>query len=342
MTLKADLQAAAQVEQLQTANARLLRQLADAKAKRDELVGAVYQAARDAALSLKLPPVKPPKADVRRLSPETAVATLADWQLAKKTPSYNTDVCEQRIEVYGDRVLKLAAIQRADHPVNSLRVYMLGDLVEGELIFPGQAHRIDASLFRQVMVDGPRILGHFIRRMAAHFAQVHVEGVIGNHGSLGGRARKDYHPESNADAMLYEATRLALGRQPNVTWGPTSVPGERRWYAIDKIGPAAAFFLWHGDQVKGGFAGYPWYGFAKKLLRWQATLPEWFNYSVSGHFHTAVSFPVGRVEHYGAGSTESDNTWVQEEIGEQSRPTQWLLFVEPSRVGVTAEYRVRL
>ena len=302
----------------------------------------MYQAARDAALSLKLPPVKPPKADVRRLSPETAVATLADWQLAKKTPSYNTDVCEQRIEVYGDRVLKLAAIQRADHPVNSLRVYMLGDLVEGELIFPGQAHRIDASLFRQVMVDGPRILGHFIRRMAAHFAQVHVEGVIGNHGSLGGRARKDYHPESNADAMLYEATRLALGRQPNVTWGPTSVPGERRWYAIDKIGPAAAFFLWHGDQVKGGFAGYPWYGFAKKLLRWQATLPEWFNYSVSGHFHTAVSFPVGRVEHYGAGSTESDNTWVQEEIGEQSRPTQWLLFVEPSRVGVTAEYRVRL
>src|SRR5262245_9286373 len=83
---------------------------------------------------------------------------LSDWHLAKRTASYNSDVCEQRIEAYADKVLRLTALQRSDHPVKHLRAYLLGDLLEDELIFPGQAHLIDASLYRQVMVDGPRIL----------------------------------------------------------------------------------------------------------------------------------------------------------------------------------------
>lgn len=330
-----------QVEHLRAANARLSRLLQQEKASKAELVGAVYRAAADAATGLVLPPVVKPPADRRRSKPEVAVAVLSDWQLAKITPSYSSEVCEQRIERYADKVESLVGIQRHDHPVRELRVYLLGDLVEGELIFPGQSHLIDASLFSQVLADGPRILGNFLRRMLTTFDRVHVVGVIGNHGALGGRSRRDYHPETNADAMMYEVTRIALKDETRLTWAPNVSPGERHWYAVDYIGEHG-FLLFHGDQVKGGFAGFPWYGFGKKVMGWRmGAIAEPFDYALAGHFHTPTRMHIGNVTLWVNGSTESHNTYAAEQLAAQGTPSQWLLFCEPGR-GVTAEYEVHL
>lgn len=324
-------------DQLRKALDKALRDLDDSKRRKAELVDAVYRAARDAATALQYVTVKPPPKTKATKEVETAVVVLGDWQLAKVTPSYSSDVCATRIKTLADKVRTLTEIQRADHPVKDCRVYLIGDLVEGELIFPGQAHRTDASLFRQVMLGGPRILGGFLREMLTIFEQVHVVGVIGNHGSLGGRARKDYHPESNADAMMYEATRLNLETEQRLTWGPNFIEGERNWYAVDVV-QGKRIFIFHGDQVKGGFAGFPWYGFGKKLLGWDRLYD--FEYAISGHFHTPVRGFYSGIVHWGNGSTESDNTYAAENLAAAGDPCQWLLFM--AERGVSAEYLVRL
>ncbi len=341
-------------EDTKQALGRALRQLAKAKASKDELVEAVYQAAKDATSTLSFAPVTGKKVPVRgpktantaiyggkrhTHAGETAVVLLSDWQLAKVTPTYSSAICEKRIEALAQKVIDLAEIQRKDHPVKEVRVYLLGDLVEGELIFPGQAHLIDASLYAQVLSDGPRILGNLLRRLASAFDGVRVVGVIGNHGSLGGRARKDYHPESNADAMMYEVTRLALEGEKRITWAPNFTAGERHWHALDTIG-AKTFFLFHGDQIKGGFAGFPWYAFGRKLQGWKALYD--FDYAVSGHFHTPVKgYYTGGITHWGNGTTESDNTYAAENLAAGGHPSQQLLFVHPKQ-GVSAEYEIRL
>ena len=335
---------AAQVADLKAALARALRQLDESKDRTADLVAAAYQGARDAAAASIIPAVPAP---IRRQhpqtsnTPETAICVLADWQLGKKTPSYSTAVCEERIQEYAQKVLRLTEIQRSHHPVNEARVYLLGDLVEGELIFPGQSHRIDGSLFRQVITDGPRILAGLLRTLATSFEKVHVVGVIGNHGRLGGRESGDYHPETNADAMMYEVTRGRLELETRITWAPNVTPGERNWYAVDKVGDKA-FMLFHGDQVKGGAMGYPWYGFGKKLNGWRnGGIPEPFDYALSGHFHTPVRGLYGKIRHWGSGSTESDNTYAQEFFAASGTPSQWLLFAHPKH-GVTAEFEVHL
>lgn len=637
-----------ELEALKEERDKALR-LADKYRKRQAAMAeAAYQAVSDAMQDLRLPPVKPPKKDARKRASEVAVAVLSDWQLAKTTPSYDTAVCERRVKEYAEKVKELTNIQRADHPVSELRVYLLGDLVEGELIFPGQAHRIDSSLYRQVVVDGPRILGSFLRDMLAEFASVRVEGCIGNHGcgqesmravtpeglkrwdelfegdlvmsaddsgnrtwepvqevvafhhsgpmvrlrnargpnlgltmdhrvvgrdsktkrwverradnlramevlsaaknsepdadisdvsirlaawcftdshrnkrgewsfyqrasaaprldkllleagiqhrrytrervspfggesepsvewhlrrqesdmlsaivphrdrlpawcwelsenqvrvllqewvdtdgtlpngaswaiycsktrlredlmrlcamnglrasaseyrpghwrlnisdtmvtninpkknvstenydgvvwcvrvpsgrffvedngricltgnSIGGRSRRDMHPETNADAMMYEVVKGMFADEKRLTWGPNMDSGERKWYFLDRIG-TKKFFGFHGDQIKGGFAGWPWYGFGKKLLGWRDKFG--FDYSLSGHFHTPVRFLAGGGTHWGNGSTESDNTYALEMLAAQGNPSQWLLFTHPKK-GITAEYEVHL
>lgn len=330
------------VSELKRENARLLRSLDKAKVRTKDMVDAVYRAAKDAADQVEYEPVSPPKKDQRKKEPETAVLLVSDWQLGKRTPSYSSEVCARRVALYADRVRRLVGIQRAERPIRKVVVCLLGDMVEGELIFPGQEHRIDASLFRQVMLDGPEILGTLLRDMLAYFESVEVHDVIGNHGALGGPGRKHYHPESNADAMLYEATRKMLAGEKRLTWEANYRPGERAWYRMVTIGQHN-YFLFHGDQMRGGgFAGLPYYGFDRAVNAWGGgVIPVQFKHAFCGHWHKLASIPINKRILWINGSTESDNEWLREELKSQSDPGQWLLFAHDRR-GITIEHRVWL
>ena len=87
-----------QLAELRAANLALLRRIEAERVTKQELVDAVYRAALTAAQAFTLPAVPPPVKDGRKDKvPETAVAILADWQLGKRTATYNSDVCAQRI-----------------------------------------------------------------------------------------------------------------------------------------------------------------------------------------------------------------------------------------------------
>lgn len=341
--IAAELESEKRYEELRKAHERVLRQLDKSKSSKEEYTQAVYQAVMDAIPGLNIPKVPPPPKAKKKATQtaEYAVAVLSDWQLAKITPSYNTQVCEERIELYGDKVIELAGIQRAHHPVDELRVWLIGDIVEGELIFPGQQYLIDASLYSQVTVDGPRILTNFLRKMLTEFQKIHVTAVIGNHGALGGRSRRDYNPESNADRMLYRIVQQLLAQETRITWDIPDGQHDRNWYAVDQVG-SKSVLLFHGDQIRGGFAGYPWYGFGKKVMGWGVgAIPEHFDYAVCGHWHQPTSFVLNTKMVYCNGSTESHNTYAMEQLAAVGEPCQWLLFMHPEN-GITAEYRVWL
>ncbi len=317
---------------------RLQGRLSKAEATREEMVAAVYQAAKDAASGMVIPPIpvltKPSKTSQ---DPEIAVAMLADWQLGKRTPSYDSEVCKDRVRRYAAKVVRLIDLQRAHHPVDEARVYLLGDLIEGEEIFPGQAHRIDSSLYTQVF-DAAQLIAEVVRTIAASVDRVKVVGVIGNHGSMGGPVRRSYHPESNLDAMSYNIARMLVD-DPRIEWPETFVAGERAWYGTDEV-LGHRWFLFHGDQIKGGAFGVPWYGFSKKLLGWSTSVAP-FRFAASGHWHQSVRWQVNDIIHWGAGSTESGNTYAQEYLASGGQePSQPLVFMNAS--GVTAEYQVRV
>lgn len=333
-----DIRALAQ-DDTKAALRRALRALDKAKAKREDLVAAVYRAARDAAEAapdLHRPPVLHRRGKEGRNSKdaEVAICLLADWQLGKVTPSYDSDIAAERIRRYGEKVVRLIEYQRSHHPVTEARIYLLGDLVEGELIFPGQAHRIDASLYRQVF-DGAALLADLVRLIASSVDRVKVLGVIGNHGAIGGPVRREMHPETNADAMLYNIARLSC---PGVDWEETFVQNERAWVAFDEV-LGKRWLLAHMDQVKGGFAGMPWYGFAKALQGWYTALGP-FDYAAGGHWHQDVKFPVNAMTYFGAGSTESANTFAQEYLKSGGQAASQRLVFQSAR-GITADYTVR-
>lgn len=314
------------------------------------LESAIVRAAKASFATINPPPVPAPKKDSRRKDEEVAVVLAADWQLGKVTPDYDSEVCEQRIRRFADKVIGLADIQRSDHPVKQCRLWLLGDIVEGETIFPGQTFHIDSPLIDQIITNGARITRDLIHRLLEAFETVHVVGVIGNHGRIGGLKSSPYHPATNADRMLYMVVRewFDASGEKRVTWQiPQEHRGDRGWYAVDTIGNYSSLLV-HGDQVRGGasYGGLPYYGFHKAAMAWRdmsisGEMPA-FRDVAMGHWHRNTKVPIGSMDLRIAGSPESNNPWSIETLKVTAPPSQHLMFVHPGRGMVTAEYRVHL
>ena len=235
-------------------------------------------------------------------------------------------------------MLEIVEVQRADHPIDNLHVWMLGDIVEGEEIFPGQSHLIDSGIYRQVGVNGPEILSKFFATALENFDQVNVTAVIGNHGSVGGRNRKMYDPESNMDRLLYKITSLIFKNNQRINFNIPDGRGERHWYAVDKIGDYSTLLI-HGDQMPSPNSITPYY---RKVMGWKdGAIPEEFQDVFMGHYHQQAKMTLGSSTLRISGSPESYNTYAQEYFHSMSRPCQHLMFVHPEH-GVTSEYSIWL
>lgn len=274
---------------------------------------------------------------------EVAVCMVSDQQLGKKTQTYDAEVCRARMQQYADTILKIATIQNKDHPVKKIHVQMLGDVCEGEGIFPTQSHEISAGIYRQLCVDAAQIIPEFLLTLLSWFEEVVVTGVIGNHGDL--RLRMGTaDPESNVDRMVYRMVAnmfdFAGGEVADrIRFDIPEGRGERNWYAVDTIFDTK-FLLMHGDQIRGGITGF-WPSAQRKGMGWIDSIPEEWTDLHFGHHHTPTMLTLGRRRARCNGSTESNNVYAQEVLAAIGKPTQWLGFVHPEK-GVTGEYWVRL
>ena len=86
------------VKELRQAMLRLQKQLKQSKERNEDLVFATRQAAYDAMLTFgKITPVPEVKFDKRKTKSEVALWHMTDWQGAKRTVSYNSEIMRDRV-----------------------------------------------------------------------------------------------------------------------------------------------------------------------------------------------------------------------------------------------------
>lgn len=306
-----------------------------AKAKTDDLVRAVFQAAYDASLALgPLGTVPPPAWKSGKGKAEVALLHATDWQYGKRTDSYNREKCEQRVALLGDKVDILTAIQRAEHPVDEIHVLFGGDMLEGLNIFPGQAYEVDGTLYEQLF-GVAKLEGELIRRLLSIFKEVNVWQEEGNHGRIGRRG--EWPRADNTDLMAYEITRQRFLDEKRVRWHP-----RKTWHQIVTIYDYKALLI-HGDEIKSFGGLLPAYGLTRKGNAWASGVTDPFRDVYFGHYHTHMELPLangGRM--FGTGSTESDNAYAAEFVAAKGTPSQRLHYIDPRRGRVSNEYKIYL
>lgn len=332
------LQVEQQLEELKAAHQRALRALAKRDANREELVAAVYQAAKDAALGVTIPPVPAPKPSAKKAEAEQLVVLLGDWQLGKVSADYDIDVAKRRIDLLAKKVARLIELHGA--PVSEIGVALLGDFVESDgNIFPSQAYEVEKGGLYVQIFEGAGMLAQFVRAMAALAPKVKVRGAIGNHGRLGRFG--DHSNESNADAILYRIAKEHVKTEKRIDWRESLTMGGRHWYDTLELNGGKKMMLVHGDQFRGGAFGLPYYAIAKRSQGWNLSV-EPFDFLAYGHWHTPARLVLSDGAHtaWGNASIESSNRYAQEWLAASGTPAQWALFF--GKEGPTAEYLVRL
>ena len=321
------------IDQLRDALKRAYAQNLKLKHRTGELVSAVYQAAKDAAASTPKVKVKAPAKDTRKGQAEVALVHCTDWQLGKRTVSYGSETCAQRIERFIDKTIRITEIQRKHHPVKECVVLFGGDMVEGAQIFPGQSYEVDATLYQQLF-EASRIMSQVVTTLAANFETVRVVCEYGNHGRLG---RYGEMPKGdNVDRMAYEITRQQVGHLTN-SWQSTDA-----WYQIFNVGNYRGLLV-HGDEIKSFGGNTPAFGILRKVNAWAGGVIEDFNDCYMGHWHTPMSLTMsngGRI--FVTGSPESHNEYAREFVAATGIPSQRLHFIDPAKGRVAAEYVVWL
>jgi hypothetical protein len=325
------------VRELRSVIFRLQKQLLKAKTKTDDLVEATHQAAYDAMLTYG--PVKnvtPPPVDKRKARVEVALWHMTDWQGAKRTTSYDSQVMNRRVLQFAERAVRITEIQRADHPVKECVILFGGDMVEGLFNFPTQAFEIDATLFEQY-VTVSRLCVDVVRYALAHYERVTVVPEWGNHGRIG--SKRDNVPRSdNFDRMCYELARQLLQGEKRLTW--QECPED--WQKVE-IGNYRAVLI-HGDEIgRNGYASPA--AIVQHMNRWRSgALPWEFRDVYVGHYHTHAEWPManGHGAVYQTGSTESDNRYAGVMLAASATPSQRLHFIDPEKGRVTAGYKVWL
>lgn len=334
---KLDKEADPEIAELRKALQRTQKQLQQARQRTDELVEATIQASYDAVLAVgKMQEIKTPDADKRKTKAEVALWHLTDWQGAKRTQTYNSEVMRERVLSFTQKAVRITDIQRADHPVRELTIMFGGDMVEGLFNFPGQVFEIDSTLFEQY-VNVSRLLVEVVQYALSNYEKVHVVPEWGNHGRIG--SKRDNVPRSdNFDRMCYELARQLLSGEKRLTWQECPDDIQRV-----EIGNYKALLI-HGDEVgRNGFASPS--SIVQHANRWRSGAYDWdFRDVYIGHYHTHAEWPManGQGSVFQTGSTESDNRYAGVMLAASATPSQRLHFIDPIKGRVTAAYKVWL
>jgi hypothetical protein len=325
------------VKELRSALMRLQKQLRQAKERTQDLVEATHQAAYDSMLTMgKILPVSEPLVDKRKAKGEVALWHMTDWQGAKRTTSYNSEIMRERVLSFCKKATRITEIQRADHPVKEVMICFGGDMVEGLFNFPTQAFEVDATLFEQY-VNVSRLCVDVVRHALANYEKVTVIAEWGNHGRIG--SKRDNVPRSdNFDRMCYELARQLLSGEKRLTWQDCPEDIQRV-----EIGNYRALLI-HGDEVgRNGFASPG--AIVQHANKWRSGSYPWeFRDVYIGHYHTHSEWAManGQGSVYQTGSTESDNRYAGVMLAASATPSQRLHFIDPIKGRVTAVYKVWL
>lgn len=334
---RAKVEASDEVHDLRDALRRANAKLTKAKITSETVALAAGEAAEAAVLALGRPKIKPYVSQPRKGAngrAEVALWHLTDWQGAKLTTSYNSEVMRERAHRFVDKAAKVTDIQRADHPVKECHIMLGGDMIEGLFNFPTQPYEIDMTLFDQY-VNVASLLDEVMRRACQMYDSVVVHPEWGNHGRLG--SKRDAVPRNdNADRMTYKLA-AAMGRDvPNLTWLECPEDIQRV-----EIGNYRALLI-HGDEVgRAGFASPT--TLMQHANKWRSGAYPWeFRDVYLGHYHTHSEWAMANGEGhlFQTGSLESDNRYARDSMASTAIPSQRLHFVDPRDGLVTAQYQL--
>ena len=249
---------------------------------------------------------------------------------------YNFPVSCARAERYVNTVVEWTQDTLAPKfyfPV--LWVLAYGDYTSGE-IHKACERSYYRNQFKNCLAIG-QLHALMYRDLAAHFEQMNVLYLAGNHGRR--TPKKDYlGAHDNWDYLCGEVARLHCRDLGNVHF---SIPDA--WSANVSIN-GVGFNVSHGDDVRSNL-GIPWYGMVRRqkglIALGAAAGAQRCRYFCVGHHHAASTLSDVDGELLVNGSWVGTDAFAYNSLSGYREPAQWIHGVNPKH-GITWRMNVKL
>ena len=171
---------------------------------------------------------------------------------------YNYGIFVERMKIWTKKVVELVELRRTRLHVPNLSVFMLGDMVSGdiheELKVTNEGSVLDTVVF------ATKHIAAALLELSRHFEEIEVSGVVGNHGRMSKKPYFKGKQRVSWDYLIYQMLALHLKDQKNIKW---HIPASF-WTIRNVLG--MRFLLFHGDGIQ-STQGLPYYGIERAYLR---------------------------------------------------------------------------
>lgn len=276
------------------------------------------------------------------------ILMLSDMHSHAKVPKdevgglaeYDSTILRQRAE---ELVQRVASIQRQHGgDIARLNLFVGGDLIEGQAVFPGQHRQIDARLTEQI-VKTVEVIAGIVTGLLASFEEIHIYDVSGNHGRVT-FTREAASANENFDWLVMQFVKVATQScGDRLVWHPSEA-----WFRlIQRMG--FRFLLIHGHWIR-SWGGTPQNAILNNASKFfqliTANLPPdvtgpGFHYMLLGHFHTRAWMESTAFEVFVNGAWPGGSQYSIDQLKSSSRPAQ-LLLVLHGKHGVMDAYPIYL
>ena len=328
-----------QIENLRQERNLLKRQLR-AASKRIAVVDGIVEDLTPVIKPLK--PVAPYKTKDRKgLIEETMVLLYSDSHCDQVVDPSEVDNLEQydfpiaarRHEVLVEELLKWKNEIMTQYNFRKLVFFGLGDYTSGEI----HGHAIKSYFGCQFTnnLAIAQLIAQMLRELAAHFEEIDVWSIIGNHGRITDKYEFDKTAvPSNHDTLIMKIAEVYLKDVPNVKFN--FPPGLSAIVEVEGYN----FFLHHGHGKKGGSDVW-----AQAKRRAGSIVPLMrgeVHYFASGHYHSSGEAPArGGARMLANGAFLACDGYSYQAIEESSEPTQ-LLFGVHKNNGATWRFPIQV
>jgi hypothetical protein len=274
---------------------------------------------------------------------EDAVATISDvhignrnsfidFDTGEKQVTYDSNVFVEFANNYTKNINELIKVNLAPaYQIDNLWIFMLGDIVENDVIYAGQRFFIDMDVGKQV-ITGMRVFADMFKHFLKIFKNVHVINIPGNHGRT--QHIKEASPATrNFDYLFGKMLEIAFQNNDRIEF---ICPDSYYWLQEIK---GWRYYLHHGSSIR-SWMGLPYYGVVRQSRERRLEVP--FNIEIMGHFHRRMEIPIGSVKRTlvnGCWIPKSAYAW--ENYGDLTYPEQIIFGVSRKRP-ITWQFNVDL
>ena len=218
----------------------------------------------------------------------TEVLHISDWHIGEVDNiggfnRFNYDIACERVKTLTNKVISWTKMHRSMYKVDELVIIATGDMISGEI--HDELRKTNEFPAPEQCVKAAMLISKMVNELSASFKKVRVEYIVADNHS---RTTKkiEFAPGTNSYNYIVGTMAAILLRDiPSVEFNV--YPEIQHIVKVEGL----QYLITHGNSIRGGFAGIPYYGMNRKLgaealIRMNMDEDAHFNRIVMGHYHT--------------------------------------------------------